>query len=255
LTLTPSQIAFACLASLAAGFVDAIVGGGGLITTPALLIGMPQMPVSGVLATTKCASIVGTSAAAMSYAKRLRLPLKPLYLPILCAGLGGWLGAKWVSHLDPRLLRPGILVLLIIMALYTAFRPQLGQKPGGGLSKRWHAVILPVLAGVLGFYDGFFGPGTGSLLVVSLILLFGRDFLGASAQAKFLNGASNVGALLWFMPSGSVVWTLGLPMAACNLIGGLLGSRAAMLGGNRWIRWVFLGVVTALIIRLGIPRG
>lgn len=242
----------ACLASLAAGFVDAIVGGGGLITTPALLLLFPEIPVAGVLATTKGASIFGTTGAAITYARRLSLNLGELLPSVLAALVAAWFGARAVSHLNPQVLRPAILILLVIMAIYTALKPNLGHQARTGFLIRNQLLWLIVTGMVLGFYDGFFGPGTGSILVLILILGFGRDFLQASALAKFINGGSNLGALLWFLPAGSVIWSLALPMAVCNFLGGILGSRVALSAGNAWIRWAFLAVVTALILRLGV---
>jgi uncharacterized protein len=162
-----------------------------------------------------------------------------------------FLGARTVSHLDPALLRPIILLVLILLAVYTWWKPDLGARAEGGIHWKGYAFTGYALGGTLGFYDGFLGPGTGSLLVMALILVFGRDFLQASAAAKFVNGMSNFGALAWFSLAGLVIWKLALPMAACNLAGGLLGSRMAMASGNRWIRRVFLMVVWALIARLG----
>ena len=249
--LGPLQLGLILAAAFAAGVLDAIVGGGGLITTPVLMLMLPGVPVTGALATTKVSSIAGTTGAAFAYARKVELRARILAPGMLAALPSAWLGARAVSHLDPAVIKPAILAVLIAMALYTWWRPELGllrgKEPGAG-----REIGLAIAVGaVLGFYDGFLGPGTGSLLVLAFIVLFGRDFLGASAQAKFLNWASNLGALLWFTPSGSVLWALAVPMAACNLLGGVIGSRLAILSGNRWIRRIFLAVVLALIARLG----
>lgn len=239
------------LAAFTAGFIDAVAGGGGLITTPALLLLLPEAPVAAVLATTKGASLAGTVGAASNYARKVPLPWR-LLLPAMAAALpASFLGARAVSHLDPALLRPGILLVLVLLAVYTGWKPELGVRAEGGLSGRRQVVMGALLGAMLGFYDGFLGPGTGSLLVMALIAVFGRDFLQASAAAKFVNGMSNLGALVAFAVAGLVIWKYALPMAACNLAGGLLGSRMAMASGNRWIRRVFLIVAWALIARLG----
>lgn len=244
------SLALILFAAFAAGLVDAVAGGGGLITTPVLLLMLPGAPVASVLATTKCASLAGTVGAAAAYSQRVDLPLR-LLIPSAAAALpASWLGARAVSHLDPALIKPAILFVLIAMAIYTWFKPELGRAPTRGMPDGWRVWGAAGLGALLGFYDGLLGPGTGSLLVLAYITLFGRDFLQASALAKFANGASNLGALLWFAPSGSVLWRLALPMAVCNLLGGLAGSRLAMLSGNLWIRRVFLAVVAALILRL-----
>lgn len=238
------------IAAFGAGFIDAVAGGGGLITTPSLLLLMPGVPVAAVLATTKCASIAGTVGAASSYARKVPLPWHIL-LPAMTAALpASVLGARYVASLDPELIRPVILAVLAIVALYTWLRPGLGSAPTAGIDRRMQGLAGYLLGGVLGFYDGFLGPGTGSLLVVAFITLFGRDFLQASAAAKFVNVLSNLGALVWFAAAGMVMWKIALPMALMNLVGGLLGSRMAMRSGNRWIRRVFLTVVWALIARL-----
>jgi uncharacterized membrane protein YfcA len=189
--------------------------------------------------------------AACNYARKVELPGRIL-LPAMAAALpASFLGARAATRLDPALLRPCILLVLVLLAAYTAWKPDLGARAGRGLPARGQAWMGAALGAVLGAYDGFLGPGTGSLLVMALIVLFGRDFLQASAAAKFVNAASNLGALLAFASAGLVLWKYALPMAACNLLGGLLGSRMAMGAGNRWIRRVFLAVVYALILRLG----
>jgi uncharacterized membrane protein YfcA len=179
------------------------------------------------------------------------MPWRILLPGMLAALPASWLGARAVSHLQPSLLRPAILGVLIVMALYTWWRPNLGSANRAGIPAPWQPACGALIGAALGFYDGFLGPGTGSMLVLAFIAVFGRDFLRASAAAKFINLASNLGALLWFAPAGAVMWTLALPMAFCNLAGGMLGSGMALRAGNRWIRFVFLIVVLALIVRLG----
>jgi uncharacterized membrane protein YfcA len=249
--LGPLQLGLILAAAFAAGVLDAIVGGGGLITTPVLMLMLPGVPVTGALATTKASSIAGTTGAAFAYARRVELRPRIIVPGMLAALPSAWLGARAVSHLDPAVIKPAILGVLIAMALYTWWRPELGLLRGKEPAARLEPWAAAAVGAALGFYDGFLGPGTGSLLVLAFIILFGRDFLGASAQAKFFNWASNLGALLWFAPSGSVLWVLAVPMAACNLLGGAIGSRLAILSGNRWIRRIFLAVVLALIARLG----
>jgi uncharacterized membrane protein YfcA len=215
-----------------------------------LLLALPGAPVAEVLATTKCASVAGTMGAAASYSRKVEIPWR-IVLPGMAAALpAAWLGARAVSHLDSFLLRPIILGVLIVMAAYTWWRPDLGSVRRAGMPHAWQPMAGAITGACLGSYDGFLGPGTGSMLVLAFILVFGRDFLRASAASKFLNLASNLGALAWFAPAGSVLWPLALPMAFCNLLGGLLGSRLAVRAGNRWIRFLFLAVVLALIARL-----
>ena len=238
-------------AAFAAGVIDSIVGGGGLITTPVLLLLLPEVSVAAVLATTKASSIAGTTGAAVAYSRKLTLKPGILLPGMLCALPAAWLGARAVSHLDPAAVKPAILVVLIAMAGYTWWRPQLGALKRVGMGSRLEPWAAAGVGAVLGFYDGFLGPGTGSMLMLAFIGIFGLDFLLASGTAKFFNWASNLGALLWFVPSGSVLWVIAVPMAVCNLLGGVLGSRLAVRSGNAWIRRVFLAVVLALIARLG----
>jgi uncharacterized membrane protein YfcA len=248
--LSPLGFSLILAAAFAAGLIDSVVGGGGLITTPALMLLLPGAPIAGILATTKCSSIAGTAGAAASYSRRVAIPWR-IALPGVSAALpAAWLGARSVSHLDPAWVRPAILIVMMAMALHTWRRPRLGMEAGRGIPSHRQPWAGAGLGLVLGFYDGFLGPGTGSMLMLAFIAWFGRDFLQASALTKFINGASNLGALLWFAPSGLVLWSLAMPMAVCNLLGGLAGSRLAMRSGNGWIRKVFLAVVVLLIGRL-----
>ena len=248
--LGPVEMGLILAAAFAAGLIDAVAGGGGLITTPVLLLMLPGAPVAGALATTKVSSIAGTTGAAIAYSRSVRPDPRILIPGMLCALPSAWLGARSVTYMEPSLLKPVILGVLIAMAAYVGWRPDLGALRGRELRARLEPWAAGVVGAALGFYDGFLGPGTGSLLMLAFISLFGRDFLGASALAKFFNWASNLGALIWFAPSGTVLWVLAAPMAVCNLLGGVLGSRFAVRFGNVWIRRVFLAVVTALIARL-----
>lgn len=244
-------LALLLLAAFAAGFIDSIAGGGGLITIPALLLLHPTAPIAALLATNKASSIAGTAGAAYTYSRKVWLPWRLLLPAMAGALLASYFGARAVSYLDPSLVKPAILIVLILLALYTWWRPDLGHRETRdrtGRAQPWAGLALGL---ALGFYDGLLGPGTGSLLMVALIVFFGRDFLQASAAAKFINGMSNLGALVWFAAAGLVLWKIALPMAACNWAGGQLGSRMAMGHGSRWVRRLFLWVVWALIARLG----
>ena len=152
--------------------------------------------------------------------------------------------------MDPAILRPVILILLIVVAAYTLLRPKLGNEPGASPVWRPGSVSFYVMAAVLGFYDGFLGPGAGSLMMFALVRLFGYDFLNAAANTKVLNLASNFGSLVLFMATGNVLYAVALPMAICNIAGGFLGAHFAVRGGNRLIRPVFLVVVVALISKV-----
>lgn len=238
------------LAALFAGFVDSVVGGGGLIQLPALLMAFPSSPMGTLFGTNKLASIVGTSSAAIQYGRRVAIPWRVAAPGALAALAGSWFGAKAVALLDPSILRPLILVLLVAVALYTFVRKDLGAQsaePAHGLRS---ALLAVAIGAGIGFYDGFFGPGTGSFLIFLFIRLLGMDFLRASVSAKILNVATNLAAITFFASSFTLMWQLGLVMAVCNLTGALIGSRMALKHGAGFVRKMFLFVVTALIARL-----
>lgn len=237
-------------AALFAGFVDAVVGGGGLIQLPALFTAFPTAMPATLFGTNKLASIVGTSSAAIQYGRRVRIPWRVAAPGALAALIGSWYGAKAVAYLDPAVLRPLILLLLVLVALYTFVRKDLGAvstEPEHGA----RSALLALAIGLgIGFYDGFFGPGTGSFLIFLFIRLLGMDFLRASVSAKILNVATNVAAIAYFVGNVELMWALAAVMAVCNLSGAVLGSRMALRHGTGFVRKMFLGVVLVLIARL-----
>jgi len=238
------------LAALFAGFVDAVVGGGGLIQLPALFAAFPAAMPATLFGTNKLASIVGTGSAAIQYGRRVRIPWRVAAPGALAALIGSWYGAKAVAFLDPAILRPLILLLLVLVAIYTFVRKDLGAvstEPEHGA----RSVLLALAIGFgIGFYDGFFGPGTGSFLIFLFIRLLGMDFLRASVSAKILNVATNVAAIAYFVGNVELLWALAAVMAVCNLSGAVLGSRMALRHGTGFVRKMFLGVVLVLIARL-----
>ncbi|HET9658393.1 MAG TPA: TSUP family transporter [Kineosporiaceae bacterium] len=239
------------LAALVAGWVDAMVGGGGLVQLPALLLGLPAAPPAQLLATNKLASVCGTATSAVAYQRRVRPDLRTA-LPMAGLALGGAAaGAACASLLPTRVFRPLVLVMLVLVAVYVARRPELGRITDLRFSGRRHHLTAGVVGAGIGFYDGIFGPGTGSFLVVALVGLLGYAFLQASAKAKIVNLATNLGALLVFVPQGAPLWRLGLLMGAANLGGGYLGARTAVAAGNRFIRVALLVVVGVLVVRVG----
>ena len=238
------------LAALFAGFVDSIVGGGGLIQLPALFAAFPNTAPATLFGTNKLASIVGTTSAAIQYSRRVEIPWRVAGPGAVAALVGSWYGAKAVAYLDPAILRPLILALLVLVAGYTFLRKDLGsvsKEPAHG--GRSVAIALGVGA-VIGFYDGFFGPGTGSFLIFLFIRLLGMDFLRASVSAKILNVATNLAAISFFVGNVELMWKLAAVMAVCNLTGSILGSRMALKHGTGFVRKMFLAVVTVLTLRL-----
>jgi uncharacterized membrane protein YfcA len=246
-----SDVLLLCLAAGFAGWIDAISGGGGLVQLPALLVFLPGATPIQVLATNKLASICGTSVAATTYYRKVRPDLRTALPMAGIALVGSALGALCASLIPSDVFRPLVLVLLVAVAAYTVRRPGLGDVQ----ALRWDGKKHYVAAGLgglgLGFYDGIFGPGTGSFLVFLLVGMLGYSFLQASAKARIVNIGTNLGALLVFIPQGAPMWTLGLAMGACNVAGGWLGAHTAIRRGSAFVRVVFLTVVAALILKLG----
>lgn len=248
--LTPGVLLLVLLAALAAGWIDAVVGGGGLLQLPALLL-VPGMSPVQALATNKLASIFGTTTSAVTYYRRVRPDLRTALPMAAVAVVSSFAGASVAAALPASVFKPIIVVALIAIAAFTVLRPSLGAVTAlRHTGRRHHGVAAAVGAGI-GFYDGILGPGTGSFLVFAMVSLLGYDFLNASAKAKIVNVATNLGALFFFAPYGAVLWGLGFAMGAANMLGGYLGSRTATARGSRFIRVVFLVVVTALIGRVG----
>jgi len=250
--LTIATALFLLAASFFAGFIDSIAGGGGLIQLPALLIGLPKSETAEVLGTNKLSSIFGTSTAAALYRKQIKPDPKVLLAMGLPALLGSAGGALLASKIPTSSMRPMVLVLLIIVAVYTWFKPDLGKFENlRHLPKR--RVQIAALAGVIiGFYDGIFGPGTGSFLMLILVASLGYAFITASAIAKVVNVATNVGAILVFGINGAVIWQIGIIMGVANISGAVIGARLAIKGGSTLVRKVFLLVTVALIVKVGI---
>ena len=242
-------IAALCGFAFLAGFLDAVVGGGGLIQVPALLILMPDTAIATLLGTNKCVSIFGTSAAVWQYSRHVQLPWHAILPTALTALLFGYAGAATVSHLDPRALRPLILIVLVVVLAYTLWRKDFGALHAPRLGRIAQIGAGLATGAAIGFYDGFFGPGTGSFLVLAFVALFGFSFLHGSAAAKIVNAVTNLAAIAYFVPRGHVIPSLALPMAACNLAGGLIGSRLAIRRGSGFVRVLFLVVVGLLIVR------
>ena len=240
-----------CLVAAAAGWVDAVSGGGGLLQLPALLIALPGQPPSVALGTNKMSSILGTSAAAITYG-RVERPRLGTALPMaLAAFAGAAAGSALAVHLPPDVFRPVILIALITVWCFIAFRRDLGLVERE-TSRRRHLVTAIVGGLGIGFYDGAIGPGTGSFLVILLVAALGYTFLQASATAKIVNVGTNLASLIVFGLAGSVLWVLGLLMGVCNVAGAIVGARMAMARGSGFVRVVLLVVTAALIVVLAV---
>jgi len=238
------------LTAFAAGFVDAVAGGGGLLQLPALVLLAPQYALPTLFGTNKLASIAGTSFSLYRYSRKIEIPWRLVWPAALAAFGGSYLGAHFVVRFPAELLEIVILVLLFLVSLYTLLSKEFGLKEKLQSRRRRHQLAAIGVGFVLGFYDGFFGPGTGGFLIFLFVLCLGMNFLGASASAKAVNVATNLAALIYFIPTGHVLWLLGLSMAACNVLGASLGSHMALSRGSIWVRRIFLLVVFGLQVRL-----
>ena len=248
---TTTVIALLVLAALAAGFVDAVVGGGGLVQLPALLLGLPGASPVQILATNKLASICGTTVSSATYYRPIQ-PDPRTFLPLmLLAFLGSGLGAVVASQIPRSAFDPIVLVALVVVGAYVVLKPRLGDVTALRFAGHHHTAAAMGTGLLIGFYDGALGPGTGSFFVFTLDGLLGYNFLEASAKAKLANWATNLAALCVFVPQGAVLWKVGLLMGAANLVGGYLGARTAVARGSRFVRIFFIVVVSAFVVRLG----
>jgi uncharacterized membrane protein YfcA len=234
-----------------AGWVDAVVGGGGLIQLPALLIGLPAgTPPAAILGTNKLSSMWGTATSSLTYARRVRLDWRTVLPLALSAAAGSTGGAQLAKLLPEKAFTPIVLAAIVGVGLYTWRRPELGLVNAVRHTGGAHYGRTAVIGLVVGAYDGFLGPGTGSFFVIALVGVLGYGFLEASAKAKIANLVTNLAAISVFAAHGTILWGLGLSMGAANLLGGYLGARTAIARGNRFVRRVFLVVIAALALKL-----
>jgi uncharacterized protein len=253
--LDASVLLFLALAGLAAGFVDAVVGGGGLIQLPALLLGLPGATPVQLLATNKLGSIMGTTTSSITYFRRVRPDLRTA-VPLALAAFGGSLaGAALAFLITKEAFNPILLGVLVGVGLYTLFKPSMGRMQRlrfGHVRPRRHLAAAVLIGLAVGAYDGALGPGTGSFFVFALVSVLGYGFLEASAKAKIANFATNLAALAVFAPQGAVLWKVGLVMGACNVVGGYLGARVAVAQGSGFVRVFFVVVLAAFVVKIGL---
>ena len=241
---------FLAIASGFAGFVDAMAGGGGLIQLPSLIIGLPNKELPLILGTNKVPSIFGTAAAARNYFKNIKPDIPLTLTMMLPAFIGSIAGAAMAAFVPVSFFRPFIVLLLILVAIYTWKKPELGMAENLKFTHSKRLVIVALIGFLIGFYDGIFGPGTGTFLVFFLVSVIGYAFLKASGTAKLVNIATNAGAILSFQLTGHIWWQLGLLLAFANVTGAIIGSRMAIRGGSVLVRKVFLVVTFLLITRV-----
>ncbi|MGI5291043.1 TSUP family transporter [Nonomuraea polychroma] len=244
------QVLVLLVAAAGAGWVDAVVGGGGLLQLPALMI--TGVPTVEAMATNKLSSVFGTTSAAFAYARSTKVDRQVVIpgaaLAVLSAGLGAWAAAA----ISAEVLRPAVMVVLLAVAAFVTLRPSFGAVPRPHLRSDARVLAAVAVAGAgIAFYDGIMGPGTGTFLIIAFTTILGLDFVSASASAKIINIGTNVGALVVFGLQGHVQWVLGLGMAVCNVAGAQVGARMALKRGAAFVRVVLLCVVAAMVVRLG----
>lgn len=233
-----------------AGLIDAAVGGGGLIQLPGLLAVLPREMPAALFGSNKLASIMGTASATWRYARRIELPWRLVLFAAGAAFCGSYLGARAVHYLPVHVIRPLVVILLAVMLVYTWFKPRFGQVDAGRPLTGKDLWAGLAIGASIGFYDGFFGPGTGSFLIFLFVRFFHFDFLRASACAKVVNLATNLAALAFFLPAGLVLYGIAIPMGLANIAGAQVGTRLALKGGNLWVRRLFLLLALVLLSKL-----
>ncbi|QRZ61107.1 TSUP family transporter [Rothia sp. ZJ932] len=248
--LAPTAIILLLFAALLAGWVDAVVGGGGLIQLPAVLL-VPGLTPVQALAVNKLSSICGTITSAVTYYRRTTTDIKtalPMATLALCASCGG---AAAATIIPAQVFTPIIIVALFAVLVFTIVKPAEGELTALRITGRKHLGIALGLAAGIGFYDGILGPGTGSFLMMGMVVFLGYSMLQSVAQTKVINAATNLGALIFFTLGGHQIWALGLLMGFANMVGGYWGARTAIARGAGFIRVLMVVVVSALILKLG----
>ena len=239
------------LGTATAGWIDAVIGGGGLILIPMLLAVLPGLAPAAALGTSKLAAVTGTGSAAVTLARKVKLDkaemARFLLIALVCSGLG----ASVASGLDKDVMRPIIIVLMVAVGIFVAFKPDFGSSDSAGTRGGWRTVVVLVLSGIISFYDGIFGPGTGMFLIMAFTSIFAQNFLTSAAMAKVVNTATNLGALVVFIIGGHVWWTLGIVLGVANIAGALLGARTVLGGGAKFIRYALLTLVVVMSCYLG----
>ncbi|MBQ6342542.1 MAG: TSUP family transporter [Anaerolineaceae bacterium] len=244
------QLISLCGIAFAAGFIDSIAGGGGLIQLPGIMAVLPNVPAVTLLAVNKTSSVLGTCTAVTEYYRKGLVNIKRMWKSALAALFTAALGAYTAKRVPNELLKPLIIFLLAAMIVFTLLKKDFGQRETASRFSEKQQVILGILLGlVIGFYDGFFGPGTGNLLIMGLIFIYGENFLHASADAKTVNAMTNIAALTMYTVMGVGNLFLGLTMGLFNMAGAHFGVRMAVLKGSKFIRVLFIVMSSALLLK------
>lgn len=244
-----AELVLVLVAAFGAGFIDSMVGGGGLIQLPALFSAYPNTPPATLIGTNKVASIFGTVSAVSRFARTIRIPWRRLAPFCVLAFFAASGGAYTVTLIPPDIFRPLVPILLTAVLIYMLRRHDFGSRHEPRDVTGRDAWLAAALIAAIAFYDGFFGPGTGSFFMLVFIRLFGFDFLNSAACARVLNVAANGAAIIWFGARGHVVWPIAAGMAACNVAGAIIGTHTAIRRGSAFVRKVFVVVVSLLILK------
>jgi uncharacterized membrane protein YfcA len=240
-----------CVASFVAGFVDAIVGGGGLIQTPVALIALPNLSVASIIGTLKIPGFSGTSIATIQYLKKVKVDWKLFGVMAIVSFVFAFIGSSLLNVMQNDFMKPVLFIILVLLLIYTYFKKDFGQFEISKLTTKRKYIYAVIICIFIGFYDGFIGPGTGSLLIMAFVAILGFDFLQASTNAKLVNLATNIGSITLFVIKGKIVWAIAIPMAVCNATGAFIGARLAISKGNGFIRVFFLVIVAITLLRFG----
>lgn len=245
-----TQIISLCFFAFLAGLIDSIVGGGGLIQLPALLVLLPNTAILFIMGTSKLSSFAGTSIAAIYFSRVVNISYSIVLVAAITAFIFSFIGAKAIGIIHPDVIRPIILLLLTVVAIYTFLKKDFGSQYFFKLQDKKQITSAAIIGSLLGFYDGFLGPGTGSFLIFAFIGILGFDFLKASAAAKVVNFSTNLAALIYFAFTDNIIYSIALPMAGCNMLGASIGANLAIAKGSSFIRILFIIVVFILISKL-----
>lgn len=256
LTADPGMWALLLGGALTAGWIDAVVGGGGLVLIPLLLIVFPELAPAKALASNKLAAIWGTATAALLFVRRNGVDWRLATTGFGLGALGAAVGASLASAISADVMRPVVIVLMIAVGVFICAKPTFGQNtdvPAAPPDRR-RLLIAVGLFCIIGFYDGIFGPGTGMFLILSLSGVLSADFLTSATLAKVVNTGTNFGALTVFAIQGNVLWLLGLTLAVANVAGSVIGSKMTLKAGTGFVRYALLAVVVVMSVKLLIDQ-
>ena len=237
------------LAGFTAGLIDSIVGGGGLVLTPAMLNLHPGLQILQAIGTQRTSSILGTGVAAWNYLRRIHIERRILLPACIAALSASAVGVQLAKRIDPDTLKWTVLTICVVLALYTVARKDLGLREERRFHPKHESMAAVGIGLATGFYNGLIGPGTGTLMVFAFISFMGLDFLKSSAVSKATNVAADLSSWTVLMLSGYVIWALAVPLIVGNIIGSYIGSHLAIKRGQGFVRAVFLIIVLALIAR------